>query len=204
MTGVWVKVCGITTREAAQAAVEAGADALGFVFLDSARRVTAEAATRIGAGLDAERVALVEGDVRDALQILEAIDATGVQPYGKSAAEIASRATDAGYLVLRPVAVRPGFELEFARVPVDQLPLLDTHDPDRPGGTGRTFDWGWAATLERPFVVAGGLGPDNVAAVLARLRPWGLDASSRLESRPGLKDPALVRSFVTSAKQRVP
>ena len=84
-------------------------------------------------------------------------------------------------------------------VPLGQTPLLDAYDAGRHGGTGTPFDWGLVST-NRPYVLAGGLGPDNVAEAVASAAPWGVDASSGLESSPGVKDPARIRAFVEGAK----
>ncbi|OYW06911.1 MAG: hypothetical protein B7X11_00700 [Acidobacteria bacterium 37-65-4] len=81
-----------------------------------------------------------------------------------------------------------------------QALLLDASLPGIPGGTGTVFDWTLAAMAPRPFVLAGGLGPDNVAAAIAACRPAGVDAASRLESRPGRKDPARIRDFCAAAR----
>ena len=90
--------------------------------------------------------------------------------------------------------------LPVTLIPLDHMPLLDSAHETLRGGSGETFDWSSTAGLSRPFVAAGGLGPDNVGAAIERLRPWGVDASSRLESSPGRKDEQLVRDFVTTAK----
>ena len=84
----------------------------------------------------------------------------------------------------------------------DHLLLLDTADETRPGGTGRSFPWERAAALSvrRPVMLAGGLGPDNVSDALDRVRPYGVDAASRLETAPGIKDPDLVRRFVSAVR----
>lgn len=78
--------------------------------------------------------------------------------------------------------------------------LLDASLPGTPGGAGVAFDWTLAAMAPRPFVLAGGLGPDNVAAAIAACRPAGVDAASRLESRPGQKDPARIRDYCAAAR----
>jgi phosphoribosylanthranilate isomerase len=89
-------------------------------------------------------------------------------------------------------------------VPADVAPtdllLVDTPHPDLPGGSGQTFDW---ATLDigRPFLLAGGLTPDNVAEAVETVRPFGVDASSGLESSPGVKDADLIRRFIEEARQ---
>ena len=205
---MWVKVCGVTTRKAAEAAVDVGADAIGLVLLDSPRRISIDQAREIAAGLDVERVMLWDGDDPDeAMSVARTVGATGVQPYGPRAAVVADRAAQEDYLVLRPVPIGEsdvdlGTVLDPAMgvIPLDQMPLLDSAHETLRGGSGETFDWSSTAGLSRPFVAAGGLGPDNVGAAIERLRPWGVDASSRLESSPGRMDEQLVRDFVTTAK----
>ena len=80
-----------------------------------------------------------------------------------------------------------------------QIPLLDTYRAGVHGGTGEVFDWDKIPDLARPFVLAGGLGPDNVAEAIGRVAPWGVDASSGLESAPGVKDPERIRAYVERA-----
>jgi len=87
--------------------------------------------------------------------------------------------------------------VDLAAISGDELPLLDS---DSIGGTGVSFDWSWLTGLDRPFVLAGGLGPDNIEAAIARVAPWGVDASSGLESAPGVKDLIKVAAFVSKAK----
>lgn len=200
---MWVKVCGITTRSAAEAAVDAGTDAIGLVLMESPRQVDVERARQIGQGLDVERIALLDVESADlALVMLAEVGATGVQPYGAAVNEIAEAAVDHGYFVLRPVRVVGAMDLSV--LPPEQLPLLDTADATLRGGTGRAFDWSLVGDLDRPVVIAGGLDPHNVSQLIHQIGPWGVDASSRLESSPGRKDPELVRAFVTAAKQRAP
>lgn len=200
---MWVKVCGVTSREAAEVAAEVGADAIGLNVMEGPRRITLKAAALIGGDLDVERIVLLdETDPDRALEVLSAVGATGVQPYGTGASVIATRAVDAGYLVLRPIPVVDMVDL--STVPVDQIPVLDAPHVNLRGGTGATFDWSQAAGLTRPVVVAGGLDPDNVDSLIAHTDPWGVDASSRLESSPGRKDLDLVRAYVTNAKQAQP
>lgn len=197
---MWVKVCGVTNRESAEAAVEAGADAIGLNLMEGPRRVSVSKALEIASGLDVERVALIDVEDRDrAMKLLVDLEATGVQPYGRWAGRIAEAATEAGYLVLRSVPVSD--EVDLSSVPLGQVPLLDGSHPVLRGGTGAVFDWSLAVDLDRPVVVAGGIGPDNVGDLIAEVQPWGVDASSRLESSPGRKDPELVRTYVLNAKQ---
>jgi phosphoribosylanthranilate isomerase len=91
-------------------------------------------------------------------------------------------------------------DLDLTSIPDDQIPLLDTAVEGLLGGTGRRFDAGLLPVIDRDWVMAGGLGPDNVAETIRELRPWGVDASSRLESSPGHKDPELIAAFVQEAK----
>ena len=199
----WVKVCGLSRRHEVDAAVEAGADAVGFVAVPSSPRF-----------LDLDRIAgLVEGVPPTVRRILLTIDLSpgelqeavavtgvdGVQPYGLRAPEAASAAAAAGLFVLQPLRVGDigGFPEPVAGV----LPLFDTHRPGRHGGTGEVFDWAVLDNEDGDYVVAGGLFPDNVAALVRRLRPWGVDASSRLEVRPGMKDIGKVAAFVEEAKR---
>jgi phosphoribosylanthranilate isomerase len=197
----WVKVCGMTRPEDISVAVDAGADALGFVLAErSPRRVTVQEARRLADGIPALRV-LVTADmpVDDVLDALAYTGADGLQPHGLYSAVAARAARERGYVVLRPVPVSEAVDL--SSVPVGQIPLLDTHHPDRHGGTGTPFDWKLAAGIERRFVLAGGLGPDNIARAVRIVRPWGVDAASRLEAAPGVKDPGKVTAFVEEAKR---
>ena len=134
-------------------------------------------------------------------ELIEAVDQTGadgVQPHGLDAAAAAEAAQRAGLRVLRPVRVDGAVDLEA--VPSGQIPLLDNAATGLLGGSGVAFDWNLIGDQNRDFVLAGGLDPDNVVDAVARVRPFGVDASSRLESAPGMKDPALVRRFVETAK----
>ena len=198
----WVKVCGLTRREDVEAAVEAGADAVGFVLAPGTpRRVDAEQAMRLGRDLSVVRVVVtVDLPPHELLFQAKQAGAEGVQPHGRHAPEASAAAAEAGYLVLRPLQV--GDRIDLDEIPEGQIPLLDAHRPGMHGGTGQRFDWSLIDPgLQRRYVLAGGLGPDSVRAAVARLRPWGVDATSRLEVSPGVKDPAKVAAFVREAKQ---
>lgn len=200
----WVKVCGLTREEDVAAAVGAGADAVGFVLsVVSPRHVSVERATKLADGIPAMRfLVTTDLDAEPALEALSAVGADGLQPHGRRAASAARAAVDMGYLVLRPIPV--GDDLDAAAIeglPDGQIPLLDTADAVLHGGTGRTFHWAAAAQLERRFVLAGGLGPDNVSAAISAARPWGVDASSRLEVEPGIKDHGKVAAFIQEARR---
>jgi phosphoribosylanthranilate isomerase len=197
----WVKVCGLTRRQDVEAAVEAGADAVGFVIApESPRRTDPAAVAELAAGIDVVRV-LVTVDLGPAalIEAVEVAGVDGVQPHGLHADVAAAAGRDLGLFVLRPVAVRD--YLDLPPLPSEMIPLLDTYRPGRHGGTGETFDWELAERVPGPFVMAGGLGPDNVAAAVRLVQPWGVDASSRLEAAVGIKDHGKVTAFVREAKQ---
>ncbi len=192
----------MTRADDVAAAVDAGVDAVGFVTAaGSPRRVTAAQAAILGRDVAVTRVLVTVGETPEALLAAAGwAGVDGVQPGGAHAADAAAAAADAGYFVLRPVAV--GDEaVDLDGIPPGEIPLLDTGRAGLAGGTGQTFDWALAAGIARRFVLAGGLAPDNVAAAVAAAGPWGVDASSRLERVPGRKDHDLVRTFVEEAKK---
>lgn len=196
----WVKVCGMRTVSDLEAAAEAGADAVGLVLVDgSPRRLTVAEASRLAGATALPAVILTADTSPDRLlELVEQVGASGVQPYGEDSSRAAEAAGEAGAFVLRPVRARGPVNLE--RFPENQTPLLDAYSPDRLGGTGRTVPVEWLPPEGARYVLAGGLDPRNVAGAVARYRPWGVDASSGLESSPGVKDPARIIDFVRNAK----
>ena len=199
---IWVKTCGLRTEADVAAAVDAGADAVGFVLApDSPRRVTATRAQELTRDVPVLSV-IVTVDLTPGALLAAAAStgARGVQPHGKHRWEAAGAAEREGLFVLHPLAVRGPVDL--SEVPDGQTPLLDSFRPGMHGGTGESFDWDVLRGLERNYVLAGGLGPDNVAAAVQSAAPWGVDASSGLESSPGVKDPVLIRDFVEIARGR--
>jgi len=196
----WVKVCGLSTVADVEVAAEAGADAVGFVNVPASPRfVEIDQALRLAAATSLATVLLtMDEDPERVLRILEGGPITGVQPYGRRRRATAEAAAAAGYLVL--FASHPGPDLDLDSIP--GVPLLDTRSGTKLGGSGQTFDWDMATGLGRDFVLAGGLGPDNVASAIARVEPWGVDASSGLERTPGIKDHGMVADFIERAKGR--
>ncbi len=193
----WVKVCGLSRQEEVEAAQAAGADAVGFVFYEPSPRYIEPAWARaLGTDASVLTVAVtVDLDVDSLLHVADVAGVGAVQPHGAGAAEAASAGLEAGLAVLRPVTVSGPVDL--GEISKDELPLLDS---DTIGGTGAPFNWDWLGDIERPFVLAGGLNPENVADVVGLVSPWGVDASSGLESAPGVKDLVKVASFVRRAK----
>lgn len=197
-----VKVCGITRLADAQAAMEAGADWLGFVaWRESPRRIEIGAAAEIVSAFPHAIGVLVLVAPRPD-EALAAAHRMGARRLQLHRVDPAAWPADFPLPVAFAVQVGEDGSLTGAMPAPDHLLLLDTADESRPGGTGRTFPWSHAAALaaERAVMLAGGLGPDNVSAALARVRPYGVDAASRLESAPGVKDHDLLRRFVATVR----
>lgn len=199
---VWVKVCGLAKLSDLEAAWEAGADAFGMVLAAGTPRcITVDNAKYLAAASSIPGfLVTVDETPGNLIELAERIGARGVQPHGKHGMEAAQAAARHGLMVLRPVKVGAE-QVSLDGVPTAQIPILDTADSRRHGGTGRSFDYDKVPQIGRKWVLAGGLGAHNVARAVKRLQPWGVDASSHLESTLGVKDPALIRSFVKEAKK---
>jgi len=190
-----VKICGITRPEDAEAAVEAGAGAIGFIFWPkSPRFIDPHRARAIAAALP-PFVTAVGVFVNQPLAYVNGVASLvalgAVQLHGDETPEYAAS-------VSRPVMKAVSVGRDEARVwPSRVRLLLDVHDPVARGGTGRTIDWAAAADLaaRRELILAGGLTPDNVADAVARVRPFGIDVSSGVERAPGIKDHERLRAL---------
>ena len=190
-----VKICGITRLEDAEAAVDAGAGAIGFIFWpNSPRFIDPHRARRIAAALP-PLVTPVGVFVNQPLEYVNGVASLvglgTVQLHGDETPAFAAA-------VASPVmkAIAPGGDAGRAWPSRVRL-LLDVHDPVARGGTGRTIDWRAAADLaaQRQVLLAGGLTPDNVADAIARVRPFGIDVSSGVERAPGIKDHQRLRAL---------
>ncbi len=188
----WIKLCGLRSGSDVVAAETAGADAVGFVTASrSVRRVTPSQAAEYGSGRTIERFLVTEHEPPEALlAAANRAEVTGVQPHGRHSWDAAVAAIEAGYRVLFPIRVETDMDTTVA--PVGSIPILDGVIP----GSGVRFDPSSIDTVRGPFVVAGGLTPDNVGDVLAELGPYGVDVSSGIESERGVKDRDLMRRFV--------
>ncbi|MEO5618510.1 MAG: phosphoribosylanthranilate isomerase [Candidatus Eisenbacteria bacterium] len=198
-----VKICGITRLEDASLALSAGADWLGFILKgDSPRLVTAANARRVLADLGGTAVTvavMVEPTPEEALLLATAAGAARVQLHGVDPARWPA---DFPLPAAFAVPVAEDGALQALLPPRRDLVLLDTASALRAGGTGRTFPWFVAATVAADFdvMVAGGLDADNVRGMLEEVGPFGVDASSRLESLPGIKDAGKVSRFVAAVR----
>jgi phosphoribosylanthranilate isomerase len=211
---VWVKICGTTNLEDAQAAVDAGADALGFVFAESPRHVQPTVAAEIAHAVP-ERIEKVGVFVNETAkrirEIVEDVRLTAVQLHGDESLEFAASLSSQGVRVFKAIPVRGGFAarmIAFAGKGVVDAVLLDTAASLR-GGTGLSFDWGTVAKFvpahgaDIRIIVAGGLTPLTVPHAIRVLRPWGVDVASGVEREPGKKDHQKIREFVKAAKEAV-
>lgn len=200
----WVKVCGLTSYEAVAAAIDGGADAIGLVLAPgSPREITVERATALASNVTVATFIVTVGlRPGETLALAEQVGATGIQAHGDWALDVAAEAAEAGYLSLVPVPVdKDGPTFPVSEVPETSIPLFDTSFRSLHGGTGIAFDWSLVSDPGRPFILAGGLGTENVARAISMVRPFGVDASSNLESEPGIKDLSRIVDFIREAKQ---
>jgi phosphoribosylanthranilate isomerase len=200
-----VKICGITNLEDAQAAVAAGADALGFVFdPQSPRHIKRHAAANICHALPPFVMTVgvfvneLEYEIQSTLDdcLLGALQFHGEEPPG-FCTKFAAKS-------IKAIRMRDETTLHAAAEydDVDAL-LLDTYTETVRGGTGRTFDWSLADQAKKigpPLILSGGLNPENVAAAIRRVQPYAVDVSSGVERAPGLKDHAKLRRFIEACR----
>jgi len=190
-----VKICGITRLEDAEAAVAAGAGAIGFIFWPASPRFIDPHRARVIAAALPPFVTPVGVFVNQSLDYVNGVASLVrlgvVQLHGDESPRFANA-------VARPVMKAVSIAKADVRLwPARVRLLLDVHDPITRGGTGRTIDWTAAAELasEREIVLAGGLKPENVADAVARVRPFGIDVSSGVERSPGIKDHQRLRAL---------
>ena len=207
-----VKICGLSTRETLDVALDSGADMAGFVFFPpSPRHLSLDAARNLGQAVKgrAVKVALtVDADDATLAGIVEALQPDLLQLHGR---ETAARLRDIkqkfGLPVMKAIAVETSADL--AALPnytdvADRI-LFDARAPreaTRPGGLGAVFDWHVLENLDPklPFMVSGGLHADNVAEAVRVTRAGGVDVSSGVERAPGIKDPEMIRAFIRAAR----
>ena len=209
---VVVKICGLSTPETLEATLAAGADMVGFVFFPkSPRHLTLDQARMLGAMVEerASKVALsVDATDAELAEIIKALAPDCLQLHGHETAErVLAIKQRFGVPVMKVLPVAEAIDLQA--VPLyekiaDRL-LFDAKPPKKavlPGGNGLSFDWALLAGLSvrLPYMLSGGLDPDNVAKALAMTGAWGVDVSSGVETAPGQKDPALIRRFIAAAR----
>jgi len=199
-----IKICGITCRDDAAAAVEAGADALGFVFYEpSSRYVDPTLAADIISSLPpfVTSVGLFVDATRE--QIRHVIDLTGVDLLQFHGEETAAQCSGFGRPYIKALRMRPGLDLDAAVREYRSARglLLDAYRPGVPGGTGEVFNWALIPeTYASRITLAGGLTPDNVAAAIHQVGPYAVDVSGGVEASPGRKDEVRMRAFTAAVR----
>jgi phosphoribosylanthranilate isomerase len=208
-----IKICGLSTPETLDAALDAGADMVGFVrFPKSPRHVELDAGRVLSARArdKAQRVVLVvDADDAALAAAVEALDPDLIQLHGSETPErVAEIRARFGRPVMKAVGIADPADLpavERYRAGVERV-ILDAKPPPRsgalPGGNGLAFDWGLLAGLDPalPFMLSGGLDAQNVASAIALTGAYAVDVSSGVESRPGQKDPVKIEAFVRAAR----
>jgi phosphoribosylanthranilate isomerase len=198
-----VKICGITRAEDAERAVELGAWALGLIFAPSPRRCGREQALEI-VRLARRRIELcgvfVNAHLDEVSDTADSLGLTLIQLHGdEGPAYCAEAARRTGARVIKAAAVRSGADLQALRSFATHFHLLDGVTPGLRGGGGRPFDWRLVGQHRgAPLIVSGGLTPVNVADAIAATKPFAVDTASGTESAPGIKDPALLQSFIAA------
>jgi len=198
-----IKICGITRAEDARAAAECGADAIGLVFYPpSPRYLSAERAVELRDALPpfVQTVALfVNPDAAQVAQVLQRVRPGLLQFHGEEAPEFCAQF---GVPFVKACRMRPGDDaLEYLR-PFSRAAawLFDSHVPEY-GGVGEGFDLSLMPVVkEKPVILSGGLSRANVAEAIRRVRPWGVDVSSGVESAKGVKDAAKIAAFIAEVR----
>ncbi len=206
-----IKICGITRLQDARAAAEAGADAIGLVFYPhSPRYLSAERAVEIRDALPpfVQTVALfVNPDAAQVAQVMQRVRPALLQFHGDEAPEFCAQF---GVPFVKAYRVRSAASsgndaLEYLR-PFSRAAawLFDSHVPEY-GGVGESFDWSLlpaasSASRDRPFILSGGLSRGNIAEAIRRVRPWGVDVSSGVDSAKGFKDAAKIAAFIAEVR----
>ena len=210
--GVRVKVCGVMTPRDAAVVEEAGADFMGVILSPGySRSVSGKRAGAVYEAATARRVGVfVDAPAEVVVRVARELDLDVIQLGGSETSEAVTRIGGAGgWGVWKTVHARPGVSMADAAAryaTVADGVLVDSWDPGRPGGTGRTFSWAGVGREVRgaigsaTFIAAGGMNPENAGAAVEALRPDVLDVSSGVESVPGTKDPGRTRAFVQAAR----
>jgi len=194
-----IKVCGMTRREDIISAVKLGVNALGFILTSSPRRVSLDDARRLTLGLPPfiVRVAVVVNPDQNELdRIIKSRIFDYIQFHGDEDPEVINKIP---LKTIKAISVSEAGDLEKVKEysDVDYI-LFDTKTGKQIGGTGEVFDWELLKdiSIKKPFILAGGLGPDNIISAINVIRPAGVDINSRIERSPGIKDPGLLKETI--------
>lgn len=204
MSTVRVKICGITRGVDLQAAVAAGADALGFVFAQLSKRVLEpQQATDLVANAPAfvSRVGLFMDQGIDTISsILDQVPLNLLQFHGQESGGFCRRF---GLPYIKAISMQSGLDVQRVADEYGDAAalLLDSHQPGGVGGTGQVFDWSAIPELPIPVILAGGLTAANVRQAVEQVKPWAVDVSSGVEDAPGRKNADRMREFIREAKR---
>ncbi len=201
---VRVKICGITSVADGLTAAEAGADMIGLMFYDqSPRHITITQAAEISRALSPFVLKVGVFVNPTEAEVMEAISACGLTLLQFHGDEPSDFCTQFGLMSVKALRVQSAESISALENYATDAFLLDAYSKSGLGGTGEKFNWDLAIEAQRfnkPIFLAGGLTPENVAAAVAQVRPFAVDVSSGVESAPGKKDAAKVRSFIAAAK----
>ena len=203
MTQLKIKICGLTRIEDVKDAVAAGVDAIGFVFTTSPRCVSAQQAARLCRYIpdDVLRVGLfLNQSQEEVTRVLNVIKPDILQFHGSESEQFCM---GFGIPYLKAVAMKdehsvPQAEREY---PSATGLLLDSHEVDKPGGSGKAFDWSLSQASNKQIWLAGGLNADNISTAIRVVKPYAIDVSSGVEASPGHKDLKQMNIFVLAARK---
>ncbi|OGP88696.1 MAG: hypothetical protein A2157_09875 [Deltaproteobacteria bacterium RBG_16_47_11] len=200
---IWIKICGITNIEDGLKAASLGVDALGFIFAPSLRRVTPDMAQKIIRtlpNLNLKVGVFVNEEPEEVLRVAEYCGLNALQFHGE---ELPEYCKIFSLPVIKAIRIKTLESLTGMERYPDATILLDTYSPVKAGGTGISFPWTVAlkAKEERNFILSGGLNPGNIGEAISKVRPWGVDVSSGVETVPGKKDHLKMNDFVKEARK---
>jgi phosphoribosylanthranilate isomerase len=201
-----IKICGITTAKDAELAASLGADAVGINFYRGSKRfVSPDDAAPILAAIRGKAVPVAVFVNETPGTILEVCGKLGIGTVQLSGNEPARTAKGIPFRRIKAIHLRAGLDPgPFLDYPCEAF-LLDAEAPGEFGGTGKTLDWERVdgSKLRKPWILAGGLTPDNVSSAIRLARPYGVDVASGVESKPGNKDPEKVKRFIKNAMKEL-
>jgi len=199
----WIKICGITNIEDGKKGTSLGVDALGFIFAPSLRRIEPDVAKKIIRALPKTLLKVgvfVNEEQKEVLRVAEYCGINALQFHGKESPEFCQKFF---HPVFKAIHIRDLESLKDMEKYHDVSILLETYSPVQAGGTGKPFPWEIAlkAKEKRNFILSGGLNPGNVGEAIKKVRPWGVDVCSGVETMPGKKDPSKMVEFIKEVRK---
>jgi len=202
MNRVKIKICGLTRAEDVEAAIKAGADAVGFVFTASPRRISIDTAKRLSGYVPRGVLSVglfLDQDRSEIEQVVSAVPLDILQFHG---CETEQECSFFNMPWLKAVAMENAESLKRAERDFSGASglLLDSHSKGKRGGSGKLFDWSLSKPVDKPVWLAGGLNPDNVGEAIHAVRPYAVDVSSGVETQPGIKAATRMNAFVQAVR----